>query len=230
MNNKFIVIAFFLFIILYFSGCTNSNRPEQNYGENQLNQNNEMNNVEQPNKFITMVRKNKKNVHHVSATLNESLMNKLSDSFLSNSNEKFETNTKQLNKDKSKVQITIHYKKKDVDKEYVIEKAVGSVFVEKRSYGFNGEGYLTEVTLPENNETYYVGRIFGNLLGVKKNANEPEAGEFGGDNSIWYIIFSPNNDKVYISTSVGFANYTSVLIFGNINNSPEIFKLVTSQV
>lgn len=223
-----VLIILLSIFILYLASPNKQNVGDNNYNATIPEPSNT------PNKYISMVQQdkktnnnvNKKKVHHISAQLNEQLMNMLNKRFIDNSIEKFETDVSNLKTNKAKAELTIHYEK--INDSYKITKAVGSIRIGTRNYGFKGHGNLNTVIIPGDVETYYVGRIFGELLGIKDNKNEINSIEYDDNNSIWNIIFSLNNENTYLATSIGYEGYTGALVFGNITNSHEFFNLINS--
>ncbi|MTI79414.1 MAG: hypothetical protein FH758_00825 [Firmicutes bacterium] len=47
------------------------------------------------------------------------------------------------------------------------------------------------------------------------NSKEPNYKDYDGNNAAWIIVFNPDNEKTYLSTSVSFQEYTGVLVFGD---------------
>lgn len=157
-----------------------------------------------------------KKTFHIQEQLNENSMNMIKETFVKHASEKFDTNINNIKNKSNKINLTVHFKT-NIDDYTKIGEINGSIRVNNRNYGLSGKGVFESFKAPDTDELYYFGHIEANLKGVKKHFSEPDHNEYDGNNCGLIVVFSPTNDKSYISASIGLQETTGALIFGDID-------------
>jgi hypothetical protein len=152
--------------------------------------------------------------YNFSDGINSNVMKMLPDNIKNNTSEKYSFDVENMTNKNSTLQLNLRMQDKD-NNEDSLGKATGTIRIGERNYGFSAEGYFDKVVVPDTKETLYYGLISGELKGVKMNPDEPSYNDFDGKNTSFIIIFNPEKpEDFYVSTTVGFKEYTGVLIFG----------------
>ncbi|WP_345239566.1 hypothetical protein [Pontibacillus salipaludis] len=159
-----------------------------------------------------------KEVIKVKAGLNKFDNEHLPKNFTSSVGEIFDKDFNHMNKDNSKFNLTLKLTDESSDEFDKNVEINGSIKIGKRSYGFKGEGEA--ISTEFEGETYYRVKYNGTFQGVNLKKENKNGNKLNLDNKNTggiIIVNAKNNEIFKSSVSVGYANHTAMLFFGDDN-------------